>query len=75
MNPPGCGYADTAMTRSWAPDPCHALIQEKIKKQLAEELLFGKLLHGGHVIVSAEDDEITIEIEEKETAGMAISAD
>ena len=55
--------------------PMARLIQEKIKKQLAEELLFGKLLHGGHVIVSAEDDEITIEIEEKETAGMAISAD
>ena len=55
--------------------PMARLIQEKIKKQLAEELLFGKLLHGGHVIVSAEDDELTIEIEEKETAGMAISAD
>ena len=55
--------------------PMARLIQEKIKKQLAEELLFGKLLHGGHVIVSAEDDELTIEIEEKETARMAISAD
>ena len=54
--------------------PMARLIQEKIKKQLAEELLFGKLLHGGHVIVSAEDDELTIEIEEKETAGMALSA-
>ena len=53
--------------------PMARLIQEKIKKQLAEELLFGKLLHGGHVIVSAEDDELTIEIEEKETA-MALSA-
>ena len=55
--------------------PMARLIQEKIKKNLAEELLFGKLLHGGHVIVSAEDDELTIEIEEKETAEMALSAD
>lgn len=47
--------------------PMARLIQEQIKKKLAEELLFGKLLHGGHVIVSAEDDELTIEIEEKET--------
>ena len=47
--------------------PMARLIQEKIKKKLAEELLFGKLLHGGHVIVSAEDDELSIEIEEKET--------
>ena len=55
--------------------PMSRLIQEKIKKQLAEELLFGKLLHGGHVIVSAEDDELTVEIAEKETSGMALSAD
>ena len=55
--------------------PMARLIQEKIKKQLAEELLFGKLLHGGHVIVSANDDDLTIEIVEKETTGMALSAD
>ena len=55
--------------------PMARLIQEKIKKRLAEELLFGKLLHGGQVIVSAEDDELTIEIEEKETAEMAVSGD
>ena len=47
--------------------PMARLIQEKIKKELAEELLFGKLLHGGHVIVSATGDELTIEIEEEET--------
>ena len=55
--------------------PMARLIQEQIKKRLAEELLFGKLLHGGHVIVSAEDDELTIEIEEKETAELALSGD
>ena len=55
--------------------PMSRLIQEKIKKELAEELLFGKLMHGGHVIVSAEDDELTIEIEEKESTRMAVSAD
>ncbi len=47
--------------------PMARLIQEKIKKPLAEELLFGKLLHGGEVSVSAADDELTIEIEEEET--------
>ena len=47
--------------------PMARLIQEKIKKELAEELLFGKLLHGGHVIVSATDDELTVQIEERET--------
>lgn len=55
--------------------PMARLIQEQIKKKLAEELLFGKLLHGGHVIVSAEDDELTIEIEEKETTELTLSGD
>ena len=54
--------------------PMARLIQEKIKRQLAEELLFGKLLHGGHVIVSAENDELTIHIEGKETAAVALPA-
>ncbi len=55
--------------------PMARLIQEKIKKQLAEELLFGKLLHGGHVIVSAAEDELTLEIEEEETAEVALATD
>ena len=55
--------------------PMARLIQDKIKKPLAEELLFGKLLHGGHVIVSATADEITIEIEEEELAGAALATD
>jgi ATP-dependent Clp protease ATP-binding subunit ClpA len=44
------------------------LIQEKIKKPLAEELLFGKLVHGGHFIVGLAGDDIDIEILERETA-------
>ncbi len=47
--------------------PMARLIQNKIKKPLAEELLFGKLVHGGHIIVSEENDDIAIEIVEKET--------
>ena len=42
--------------------PMARLIQEKIKKTLAEELLFGKLLHGGQVLVSVIDDDLDIEI-------------
>ncbi len=42
------------------------LIQDRIKKSLAEELLFGKLEHGGHILVTTEDDELTIVVEEKE---------
>ena len=47
--------------------PMARLIQNKIKKPLAEELLFGKLIHGGHIIVTEENDDIVIEIVEKET--------
>ena len=46
--------------------PMSRLIQEKIKKSLAEELLFGKLEHGGHILVTTEDGELIIEVEEKE---------
>ncbi|MCI0445314.1 AAA family ATPase, partial [bacterium] len=49
--------------------PMERLIQEKIKKSLAEELLFGKLAHGGHVIVSEVKDEIAIEILSEEIEG------
>ena len=39
----------------------HRLIQQKIREPLAEEILFGKLEHGGTVNVSAEKDEIKCE--------------
>ena len=49
--------------------PMARLIQDRIKKALAEELLFGKLEHGGHVIVSEENDDLTIDIDQEETEG------
>jgi len=36
--------------------PMGRLVQEKIKQPLAEELLFGKLVHGGEVKVTIKDD-------------------
>jgi ATP-dependent Clp protease ATP-binding subunit ClpA len=47
--------------------PMARLIQDKIKKPLAEELLFGKLVHGGHIIISEKHDDLNIEIQDKET--------
>jgi ATP-dependent Clp protease ATP-binding subunit ClpA len=38
------------------------LIQEKIKQPLAEELLFGKLVHGGEVHVHVKDEALAFEI-------------
>ncbi len=42
--------------------PMGRLMQEKIKQPLAEELLFGKLLHGGEVHVRLKDDALAFEI-------------
>ena len=42
--------------------PMGRLIQEKIKQPLAEELLFGKLVHGGEVTVKMKDGALAFEI-------------
>jgi ATP-dependent Clp protease ATP-binding subunit ClpA len=46
--------------------PMARLIQEKIKKPLANDLLFGKLAHGGNVRVYLENNELIFAIESKE---------
>ncbi|MEQ1559902.1 MAG: ATP-dependent Clp protease ATP-binding subunit ClpA [Methyloglobulus sp.] len=46
--------------------PMARLIQEKIKKPLANDLLFGKLAHGGHVRIYLENNELNFAIESKE---------
>ncbi|WP_019516675.1 ATP-dependent Clp protease ATP-binding subunit ClpA [Sphingomonas sp. Mn802worker] len=43
--------------------PMGRLIQEKIKQPLAEELLFGKLVHGGEVTVKLKDNALAFTIE------------
>lgn len=42
--------------------PMGRLMQEKIKQPLAEELLFGKLVHGGEVVVKLKDNALSFEI-------------
>ena len=46
--------------------PMARLIQEKIKKPLANDLLFGKLSHGGHVRIYIENNEIVFAMESNE---------
>jgi len=53
------GYDDKMGAR-----PLGRVIQEHIKKPLAEELLFGKLVKGGVVRVQVKDDAIVLDIEE-----------
>ncbi|WP_137680452.1 ATP-dependent Clp protease ATP-binding subunit ClpA [Aurantiacibacter suaedae] len=42
--------------------PMGRLIQEKVKQPLAEELLFGKLAHGGEVHVSVKENKLAFEL-------------
>ncbi|PWK59487.1 ATP-dependent Clp protease ATP-binding subunit ClpA [Roseicyclus mahoneyensis] len=53
------GYDDRMGAR-----PLGRVIQEHIKKPLAEELLFGKLAKGGNVTVGVKDGKIDLKIEE-----------
>jgi len=46
--------------------PMARLIQEKIKKPLADELLFGLLAEGGDVTLSESNDKLTFEINNKQ---------
>ncbi len=46
--------------------PMARLIQDKIKKPLANDLLFGKLAKGGHVRIYVKDKELAFSIESKE---------
>ena len=47
---------DRGYDRMYGARPMSRLIQEKVKQPLAEELLFGKLAHGGEVHVQVKDD-------------------
>lgn len=46
--------------------PMARLIQEKVKKPLAEDLLFGRLVNGGHVRIFVENDQLAFGIEGKQ---------
>ncbi len=48
--------------RTMGARPMARLIQENIKKHLADEILFGQLAKGGHVDVSEKHDKLTFDI-------------
>jgi len=57
------GYDKTMGAR-----PMARVIQENIKKPLADEILFGRLSNGGHVKISEEDDKLVFEFVTREEA-------
>jgi ATP-dependent Clp protease ATP-binding subunit ClpA len=48
--------------------PMARLIQDTIRSALADELLFGRLAHGGHVTVDVKDKKVVLEFEEEAVA-------
>ena len=60
------GYDDKMGAR-----PLARVIQEHIKKPLAEELLFGKLTKGGVVKVAVKDDAIELQVQEPQKPRIA----
>ena len=63
----------TAEARQWLAEhgfdpqmgarPMARVIQDQIKRPLADELLFGKLVAGGRVTVSVVEDKLALEVE------------
>ena len=54
--------AEHGYDESMGARPLGRLIQEEIKRGLADELLFGGLQNGGNVIISVEDEKLSFEI-------------
>ena len=55
--------ADNGYDENMGARPLARLIQEEIKRGLADELLFGKLQKGGKVSISTEDGELSFDIQ------------
>ncbi len=58
--------AERGYDRKMGARPMARVIQENIKKPLADELLFGRLASGGNVLIDAVNDQLTLEIAEEE---------
>ncbi len=54
--------AEKGFDKQYGARPMARFIQEKVKKPLAEELLFGKLEKGGHVVITLKDDKLAFEL-------------
>jgi len=62
--------AEKGYDKSNGARPLSRLIQDEIKKPLGDELLFGQLEHGGHVIVRAENGAITFDLRGVDAQGV-----
>ncbi len=58
--------AEKGYDRKMGARPMSRVIQENIKRPLAEELLFGRLANGGQVVVREEEGNLKLDIESRE---------
>ncbi|MBF0308043.1 MAG: ATP-dependent Clp protease ATP-binding subunit ClpA [Magnetococcales bacterium] len=61
--------ADHGYDKSNGARPMERLIKEKLRRPLADELLFGKLLKGGSVSVSVEAGQLALKVSSREEDG------
>lgn len=67
-------FVEHGYNKAMGARPMARLIQEKLKKGLAEEILFGELTDGGEVRVSTENDDISLTvISRKKSEGRQLS--
>lgn len=59
------GYDDKMGAR-----PMARLIQEQVKKPLADELLFGKLVNGGHVVLKLKEGKLYFDTQQQQAEGV-----
>ncbi|MBS1989195.1 MAG: AAA family ATPase [Cyanobacteria bacterium SZAS LIN-3] len=57
----GTWFADRGFDKQYGARPMARLVKQKIREPLADELLFGKLEHGGTVKVDVADGELVLE--------------
>ncbi|HLU65922.1 MAG TPA: ATP-dependent Clp protease ATP-binding subunit ClpA, partial [Kofleriaceae bacterium] len=67
-------FAEHGYDRTYGARPMARLIQEKLKVALADELLFGKLEHGGVARVDVAGDDIAITVTESRPAPAPVPA-
>lgn len=60
--------AEKGYDRNMGARPMNRLIQDKVKRPLADLILFGPLTKGGTVKLRVRDDELALEVEEEEIA-------
>jgi ATP-dependent Clp protease ATP-binding subunit ClpA len=65
--------AELGYDRNNGARPLERIIEDRIKKQLADEILFGKLQHGGKVVVSFQNNEFNFEFSPKPLRAKAVS--